>query len=56
MLSKVNSAEPVSVFEGNLSDGANLKELAGKSIWVTISGAKAQSESRIALPKDIAQQ
>jgi DsbC/DsbD-like thiol-disulfide interchange protein len=55
MLSKVKSAEPVSVFEGDLSDGANLKELAGKSIWVTISGAKGQSESLIGLPKDIAQ-
>jgi hypothetical protein len=39
-----------------LSEGANLKELAGKDVWVTISGAKGQSESLIALPKDFIQQ
>lgn len=55
MLSKKNFTEPVSVFEGDLSEGANLKELAGKDVWVTISGAKGQSESLIALPKDFIQ-
>ncbi|HMN36926.1 MAG TPA: protein-disulfide reductase DsbD family protein [Hyphomicrobium sp.] len=42
------------IFEGDLSEGGDLKDLAGKSVWVTISGTKGQSESLIALPEDLA--
>lgn len=41
-------------YEAELTEGASLKELAGKRISVTLSGAKGQSETFIQLPKDLA--
>lgn len=41
-------------FEADLTDGASLKELAGKTISVTLAGTKGASETFIQLPNDLA--
>lgn len=45
--------EPTSVYEAELTEGADLKELAGKQISVTLTGEKGQSETIIQLPNDL---
>lgn len=49
-----SKAEGAARFEAELTEGASLKELAGKSISVTLVGAKGQSETLIQLPNDLA--
>lgn len=41
------------VYEADLTEGADVKELAGKSIAVTLAGEKGQAETTIQLPKDL---
>jgi DsbC/DsbD-like thiol-disulfide interchange protein len=47
------ATEPNTVYEAELTEGAALKELAGKQISVTLTGEKGQSETIIQLPKDL---
>lgn len=42
------------VFAAELTEGASLKDLAGKTVSVTLAGTAGQSETFIQLPKDLA--
>lgn len=55
MTRKISASGASTIFEGDLSEGAEIKDLAGKSVVVTMVGAQGQSESSITLPKDIGQ-
>lgn len=52
-LPMTNKVKP-NLFEADLTDAGDLKDLAGKKIWVTMVGTKGQSETLISLPEDIA--
>ncbi len=52
-MTKRAATEPNTVYEAELTEGADLKELAGKQISVTLTGEKGQSETIIQLPKDL---
>lgn len=52
-MTKKISTEPANIYEAELTEGADLKELAGKKISVTLTGEKGQSETNIQLPKDL---
>lgn len=47
------ATEPNTVYEAELTEGADLKGLAGKKISVTLTGEKGQSETIIQLPNDL---
>ena len=50
MSKKTSDADGAPVFEVDLTDGIDLKDLKGKSIILTLAGAKGQSETIIQLP------
>ena len=47
---KTSETAGKAVYEVNLTDGADIKELAGKPVAVTLTGTKGQSETSITLP------
>jgi DsbC/DsbD-like thiol-disulfide interchange protein len=47
---KISETAGKAVYEVNLTDGADIKELKGKPITVTLTGTKGQSETSIKLP------
>lgn len=53
-MTKKISTGPKDVYEADLTEGADLKELTGKQISVTLTGEKGQSETFIQLPNDLA--
>ena len=50
MTKKMPGANGLAMFEVDLTDGVDLKDLQGKSISVTLAGSKGQSETIIQLP------
>lgn len=50
MSKKTSDANGAAVFEVDLTDGIDLKDLKGKAIILTLAGAKGQSETIIQLP------
>ncbi len=50
MTKKTSDAKGAAVFEVDLTDGIELKDLKGKTIVLTLAGAKGQSETNIQLP------
>lgn len=53
MTRKVSQSGGKIVYEADLTEGATAKELAGKSISVTLTGTRGQSETFIDLPNDL---
>jgi DsbC/DsbD-like thiol-disulfide interchange protein len=47
---KISETAGKASYEVNLTDGADMKDLSGKSIAVTLVGSKGQSETSITLP------
>jgi DsbC/DsbD-like thiol-disulfide interchange protein len=47
---KISDANGRAVFEVDLTDGADIKDLTGKPISITLIGGKGQSETTITLP------
>jgi hypothetical protein len=54
MSKKISEGNGKAVYELDLTDGADLKDLAGKTISITLTGSLGQSETFIQLPKDLA--
>jgi len=53
-MTKKIASGPKDVYEADLTEGADLKELSGKRILITLAGAKGQSETFIQLPNNLA--
>lgn len=53
MTTRITDAGPKAVYQAELTEGASLKELAGKRISVTLVGNKGQSETFISLPNNL---
>ena len=47
---KISDAKGRTIFEVDLTEGADLKDVAGKPLKITLVGAKGQSETTIMLP------
>lgn len=50
MAEKISGGKGEAIFEVDLTDGVELKDLKGKTIAVTLVGAKGQAETNIQLP------
>jgi DsbC/DsbD-like thiol-disulfide interchange protein len=50
MPKKISDADGKGIYEVDLTDGADVKELKGKPVAVTLTGLKGQSETSITLP------
>ena len=50
MTKQISGGKGEAVFEVDLTDGVDIKDLKGKSLVLTLAGAKGQSETNIQLP------